>query len=123
MAHVLMTTSSGVSSDAASAQPADRSRPAIASESLRFIWQPSVQTWNRGSAGVSGRYSARRTSAGSGGLAGAVGAGGGRAGGRGGGGGGGVEDGGGAGGRAGQGHRPRMVREPAPWPVARCLSD
>ena len=36
--------------------------PAISSESLRFIWQPSVQTWKLGSARVSGRYSSRRPS-------------------------------------------------------------
>ena len=55
-----MTTRSAVSRLAASSQPAVSSRPAISSESLRFIWQPSVQTWNRGSVRASGRYSARR---------------------------------------------------------------
>ena len=44
--------------------PTASSRPAISSESLRFIWQPSVQTWNRGSARTSGRYSVRRSSRG-----------------------------------------------------------
>ena len=48
-----------------SARPAARRRPAISSESLRFIWQPSVQTWKRGSAWSSRRYSARRSSSGS----------------------------------------------------------
>ena len=64
-----MTTRSAVSSDGASSQPAVSSRPAISSESLRFIWQPSVQTWNRGSVRASGRYSARRSSSGAGGRA------------------------------------------------------
>ena len=41
----------------ASAQPAASSAPAISSESLRFIWQPSVQTWKRGRAAASVRYS------------------------------------------------------------------
>ena len=75
IAHVLITTRSASSSDGASAQPAARSRPAISSESLRFIWQPSVQTWNRGRARASGRYSARRVSAGSAGCCGGRGAG------------------------------------------------
>ncbi len=52
----------GLDRAAASSQPAASSRPAISSESLRFIWQPSVQTWKRGRARVSGRYSARRSS-------------------------------------------------------------
>ena len=43
-----MTMRSAVSSDGASSQPAASRRPAISSESLRFIWQPSVQTWKRG---------------------------------------------------------------------------
>ena len=58
-----MTTRSAVSSDGASSQPAVNRRPAISSESLRFIWQPSVPTWKRGSVRASGRYSARRSSA------------------------------------------------------------
>ena len=57
IAQVLMTTRSAVSNDGASAQPAASRRPAISSESLRFIWQPSVQTWKRGRAAASGRYS------------------------------------------------------------------
>ena len=44
MAHVLITMRSAASIAGASAQPAARSRPAISSESLRFIWQPRVQT-------------------------------------------------------------------------------
>jgi hypothetical protein len=48
IAQVLMTTRSAVSIDGASAHPAARSRPAISSESLRFIWQPSVQTQRPG---------------------------------------------------------------------------
>ena len=43
-----MTTRSAASIDGASGQPAASSRPAISSESLRFIWQPSVQTKNDG---------------------------------------------------------------------------
>ena len=50
MAHVLMTIRSADSRPAASAQPAACRRPAISSESLRFIWQPSVQIQKRGSA-------------------------------------------------------------------------
>ena len=57
IAQVLMTTRSAVSIDVASSQPDREQRPAISSESLRFIWQPSVQTWNRGRAAASGRYS------------------------------------------------------------------
>ena len=59
IAHVLMTTRSAASRLGASSQPAASSRPAISSESLRFIWQPSVQTWKRGRVRDSGRYSAR----------------------------------------------------------------
>ena len=72
IAQVLMTTRSAASIDGASAQPAASSRPAISSESLRFIWQPSVQTWNRGSAARSGRYSPSRSSAGTAGVRGAT---------------------------------------------------
>ena len=68
MAQVLMTTRSAASIEAAPAQPAASRRPAISSESLRFIWQPSVQTKNRGSAAASGRNSASRASCGSGGV-------------------------------------------------------
>ena len=50
-------------------------RPAISSESLRFIWQPSVQTWKRGRVRDSGTYSVRRRSAGSAGRRGTPGAG------------------------------------------------
>ncbi len=64
MAQVLMTTRSASSIDGASSQPAASSRPAISSESLRFIWQPSVQTWKRGRLTTSGTYSASRSSAG-----------------------------------------------------------
>ena len=66
IAQVLMTISSAASIDDASAQPAASSRPAISSESLRFIWQPSVHMWNAGRARSSGRYSASRRSATSG---------------------------------------------------------
>ena len=48
IAQVLITTRSAASIDGASAQPAASSRPAISSESLLFIWQPSVQTKNDG---------------------------------------------------------------------------
>jgi hypothetical protein len=44
IAQVLMMTRSAASIVPASAQPAASSLPAISSESLRFIWQPSVQT-------------------------------------------------------------------------------
>ncbi len=64
MAQVLMTTRSAASIDGASGHPAARSRPAISSESLRFIWQPSVHTKNDGRDRISGRNSARRRSSG-----------------------------------------------------------
>ena len=67
-----MTMSSASSKPVASSQPARNSRPAISSESLRFIWQPSVQRWKRGSARVSGRYSVSRSSAGAAGWRGAA---------------------------------------------------
>src|SRR5262245_53867139 len=72
MAHVLMTTRSAVSSDDASSQPARNRRPAISSESLRFIWQPSVQMWKGGSVRASGTYSTRRSSRGASGDRGMV---------------------------------------------------
>src|SRR5688572_3871423 len=72
IAQVLMITRSAVSIDDASAQPAESSRPAISSESLRFIWQPSVQTWKRGNATRSGTYSPSRSSAGAAGRRGAT---------------------------------------------------
>src|SRR5688572_29786415 len=71
IAQVLMITRSAVSIEEASAQPAASSRPAISSESLRFIWQPSVQTWKRGSDARSGTYSPRRSSPGAAGRRGA----------------------------------------------------
>jgi hypothetical protein len=64
IAQVLMTTRSAASIDGASAHPAARRRPAISSESLLFIWQPSVQTQKRGRAWSSGRNSATRPSSG-----------------------------------------------------------
>ena len=57
IAQVLMTIRSAASIEGASAQPAASSLPAISSESLRFIWQPSVHRWNAGRARSSGRYS------------------------------------------------------------------
>ena len=74
IAQVLMTMRSASSIEADSSHPAARRRPAISSESLRFIWQPSVQTWNRGRDRTSGRYSVRRSSPGSTGDRGARGA-------------------------------------------------
>ena len=68
-----MTTTSAVSIDGASAQPAASSRPAISSESLLFIWQPSVQTKNAGGRAASGRNSARRSSSGANGSRGPAG--------------------------------------------------
>ncbi len=64
MAQVLITTRSATSIDGASAQPAASSRPAISSESLLFIWQPSVHTKNDGNDLGSGRNSPRRSSSG-----------------------------------------------------------
>src|SRR3954452_23036729 len=64
IAQVLMTTTSACSIAGASAHPAARSRPAISSESLLFIWHPSVQTKNAGSARGSGRNSPSRSSSG-----------------------------------------------------------
>jgi len=60
IAQVLMTTRSAASIAGASAHPAARRRPAISSESLLFIWQPSVHTKNDGSERTSGRNSASR---------------------------------------------------------------
>ncbi len=74
IAQVLMTTRSADSIDAASAQPAESRRPAISSESLLFIWQPSVQTKNDGRARGSGRNSASRRSWGTGASRGPAGA-------------------------------------------------
>ena len=62
MAQLLMTTRSADSSPSASAQPAASSAPAISSESEWFIWQPRVQTWNRGSTWSSVRNSDTRGS-------------------------------------------------------------
>ena len=44
-------------------------RPAISSESVRFIWQPSVQTWKRGSARVLGQELGEAPSSGAAGAA------------------------------------------------------
>ena len=60
MAQVLMTIRSADSRSAVSAHPAAASAPAISSESERFIWQPSVQTWKRGMARSSVANSASR---------------------------------------------------------------
>ena len=73
IAQVLITTTSAASIDGASAQPAVSSRPAISSESLLFIWQPSVQTKNAGRARGSGRNSSRRASSGANGSRGPAG--------------------------------------------------
>ncbi len=73
IAQVLMTTRSAASIAGASGQPAASSRPAISSESLLFIWQPSVQTKNDGSERTSGRNWSRRSSAGSSGARGPAG--------------------------------------------------
>ena len=43
--HVLKTTTSASSGDAASPRPSDSSMPLIRSESWAFIWQPNVVTW------------------------------------------------------------------------------
>ena len=64
MAQVLMTTRSAASIDGATGQPAASRRPAISSESLLFIWQPSVQTKNDGTDRGSGRNSVSRSSSG-----------------------------------------------------------
>ena len=74
MAQVLMTTRSAASIEPASGHPAASRRPAISSESLLFIWQPRVQTKNRGRVGASGRNSVSRASSGASGSRGPAGA-------------------------------------------------
>src|SRR3990172_5251492 len=69
IAQVLMTIRSADSIEGDSVTPAARSLPAISSESLRFIWQPSVHTWKLGSAALTGRYSRKRASRGRDGAA------------------------------------------------------
>src|SRR6187455_2208982 len=63
IAQVLMTISSADSRLGASEQPAAARAPAISSESERFIWQPSVQTWKDGNATSSVANSASAGSA------------------------------------------------------------
>ncbi len=61
-AQVLITIRSAASIDPAGRQPTASSWPAISSESLWFIWQPSVQTQKEGIVSASGRNSASRAS-------------------------------------------------------------